>query len=336
MKRRFDCQLFLLLILAIGLFHNPIQCGDVLAQLPEPPVSAASSGDDFTQTSIWEFGMQVSSAGNARGISAVLPVPMDWPEQLVVVDFEKKSESVGKLKYTNPTKTARQLEFKIKRLAGGDSAEAITRFRITKRMIDPPADTSSLLVPTPLPDRLKTYLQPSPYIESSHPQILKLANELKDDSLNAWQQIEKIYRWVRENIDYKFDVQIHTCLHALERRRGDCEELTSVFIAICRAQGIPARAVWIPGHAYPEFYLEVEQGTGQWYPCQAAGPYEFGSMTEAKPILQKGDRVRLPNTRKIARYLQPTLQARDASRQIRIQWISREVTKVDNLTGSSK
>lgn len=335
MKPRSDCQFFLLLILATAVSYFPFLTA-VTAQAPQPTGSAASPEDDLTRTSVWEFGMQVSSEGNARGVSGVIPVPMDWPEQEVIVEFEKKSESVGKLRYTRPTKTTRQLEFKIKRLVGGESAEAVTRFRITKIMIEPPSNTSQLLVPTPLPDRLKTYLQPSPYIESSHPQIRKLADELNDDSLNAWQQTEKIYRWVRENIHYKFDVQIHTCLDALARKQGDCEELTSMFIALCRAQGIPARAVWIPGHAYPEFFLEDEQGAGRWYPCQAAGPYEFGSMTEARPILQKGDRVRLPSSRKIARYLQPTLQARDAARQISIRWISREINKVNNWPRSSK
>ena len=75
---------------------------------------------------------------------------------------------------------------------------------------------------------------------------------------------------------------------------GDCEELSSLFIAICRAAGVPARAVWIPGHTYPEFYLVDEQGEGHWYPCQIAGAgHDFGRMPESKPILQKGDRFRI-------------------------------------------
>jgi hypothetical protein len=335
MKPKSAFPFFPLLILTICFTHFFLLAATT-AQLPEPPISTASPNDVSSKASVWEFGMQVSSVGNARGISGVLPIPMDWPEQEVVVDFEKKTDNVGKLKYSNPTKTSRQLEFKIKRLSGGESAEALVRFRINKRMIEAPGDTRQLTVPTPLPDHLKTYLQPSPYIECDDPNIRKIAQELTDDTLSAWEQVEKNYRWVRENISYKFDVQIHSCLDALERKQGDCEELTSMFIALCRAQDIPARAVWIPGHAYPEFYLEDEQGTGRWFPCQAAGPYEFGSMTEARPILQKGDRVRLPGTRKIARYLQPTLQARDAARQIRIQWISREVTKVDNSPRGSK
>jgi len=72
-------------------------------------------------------------------------------------------------------------------------------------------------------------------------------------------QVEAIYDWVRENVEYKFDTQIHSCLDALDSGKGDCEELSSLFIAICRARDIPARAVWIPGHTYPEFYLLDER-----------------------------------------------------------------------------
>ena len=42
---------------------------------------------------------------------------------------------------------------------------------------------------------------------------------------------------------------------ALRDGTGDCEELSSLFIALCRAHGIPARTVWVPDHCYPEFYL---------------------------------------------------------------------------------
>ena len=280
--------------------------------------------------------MQVSSPGNAIGISGVIPVPMDWPEQKVVLESEQKSDNVGKLKYSNPNKTSRQLKFKIKRLASGESAEAMVRFRVEKQKTVAPTDTKIWSVPKPVTDSLSKYLQPSPYIESDHERIRKIADDLKDESLTAWEQVEKILKWVREEIRYKFDVKIHSCLDALDRKQGDCEELSSLFIAICRAQGIPARAVWIPGHAYPEFYLADNQGNGRWFPCQAAGPYEFGTMTESRPILQKGDRVRLPGTNKTVRYLQPTLQAKHATGQIRIQWISRRISNADDSRRSSE
>ena len=83
-------------------------------------------------------------------------------------------------------------------------------------------------------------------------------------------------------------------LAALKDGTGDCEELTSLFIAICRAANIPARTVWVPGHCYPEFYLVDDKGEGHWFPCQSAGKREFGGISETRPILQKGDSFRPP------------------------------------------
>jgi hypothetical protein len=61
--------------------------------------------------------------------------------------------------------------------------------------------------------------------------------------------------------------------------------------------------VWIPDHCYPEFYLEDEQGKGTWFPCQAAGTRQFGEMDEYRPILQKGDRFKVPEKGQQVRYI---------------------------------
>ena len=130
---------------------------------------------------------------------------------------------------------------------------------------------------------------------------------------------------MRENVEYKFDTQIHSCLDALDSGKGDCEELSSLFIAICRARDIPARAVWIPGHTYPEFYLLDENGNGQWFPCQAAGSRQFGEMNERRPVLQKGDRFKVSGQKELQRYAQPTLKCRDASAALGIEQIAEEL-----------
>ena len=104
-----------------------------------------------------------------------------------------------------------------------------------------------------------------------------------------------MFDWVRANVKYEFAEEIKPAIEALKDGKGDCEELSSLVIALCRASGIPARAVWVPGHCYPEFCLNDEQGKPHWFPCQAAGAdRQFGSMIEDRPILQKGDNFRVP------------------------------------------
>jgi len=275
--------------------------------------------------SVWEFGLKLSAPANAQGITATVPIPMTWPEQEIEILSEEKSQGVGAIRFRNPTKQTQQFSFSVNRMTAGQPEMAVIRFKIKKSFITSPENTSEFTRGGKLPSAVKQFLKPSPYIESNSKEIRKIASELEDESLNAWSQVEKNYVWVRENIEYKFDKQIHSCLRALDVKHGDCEELSSLFIAICRAQGIPARAVWIPGHTYPEFYLTDANKDGTWFPCQAAGTYAFGEMPEPRPILQKGDRFRVAGQRQEVRYLRPTLVAKQAPQGVAIEWISRQI-----------
>lgn len=300
-------------------------CPTVVAQTQEPVAAAAGVSFSDPVESTWEFGLQIRASSNARGITASIPIPMDWPEQDVEIIREKKTSNVGEFRKKNPTKLTRQFSFNVNRISGRQPESGTIQFKIKKRFIIAPKDTTRFVIADLVPKEQTTFLKPSPFIESDHQKIVEIANDLRDDSLGGWEQVETNLRWVRDNVRYRFDRQIHSCLEALASGRGDCEELSSLFIAICRAQGIPARAVWVPDHTYPEFYLEDELGNGHWFPCQAAGPYEFGSMSDPKPILQKGDRFRVPGEKNDVRYIRPSLVARNSNRRIEIDWIARKL-----------
>jgi hypothetical protein len=83
-----------------------------------------------------------------------------------------------------------------------------------------------------------------------------------------------------------------------------CTTTESVQLRALPASSVAvARTVWVPGHCYPEFYLEDEDGHGYWIPCQAAGSRAFGSMPDQRPILQKGDSFQVPEVEKPQRYV---------------------------------
>jgi hypothetical protein len=277
------------------------------------------------QTETWEFGLQIQAHGPTTGITASVPVPIQWPEQGIEIIETVQPPQVRNVRYKSIGNGAvKQLVMVIPRMETGDEVTVKVVMKITKHFIEPPKDTSKFVIKK-APSSVRKYLTPSPYIASGSKEIQEVNDAIGGHDLPAWEQVEKIYNWVRENVEYKFDTEIRTCEEALEAGHGDCEELSSIFIAICRARGIPARAVWIPEHTYPEFFLQDTDGNGHWFPCQAAGTYEFGGMSETRPVLQKGDRFKVPGHATTLRYVQPTLTARDAAANPTVQWIMNKV-----------
>lgn len=239
--------------------------------------------------------MVVTAAGGpCKGIVCTTPVPIDWPEQQVKLVAEDITPTVRDLAYRTIAGTVHQMVVSVPYLAQGEEAKAVVTFEVTRHALLPPESTDGYVRPERPGKDVRPFLAPSPAIESRHARIRALAKELSADKPSAWQVVEAIYDWVRDHVKYR-DGALKGAVKALEDGYGDCEELSSLFIAVCRAAGIPARTVWIPGHCYPEFYLEDAEGTGHWFPCQAAGDRSFGGMPEFRPILQKGDNFRDPD-----------------------------------------
>ena len=263
--------------------------------------------------STWRFGVVVSTPeGAAAGLVATLPVPHEWPEQDVTLVDEQKT-GAARITYRTIDGGVKQMVVTIPRLAAGQEASGIVTIEVTKRRILEPAQVQGLAPPAKSDRELAKYLAPSPYIESSHPRIKSLASEITMGKSAGWDEAAAIFDWVRANVKYEFAEQIKPVVAALDDKVGDCEELSSLAIALMRARKIPARAVWVPGHTYPEFYLVDAEGRGHWYPCQAAGAErQFGSMIEERPILQKGDNFRVPGERQPLRYVQQRLSATSA------------------------
>jgi hypothetical protein len=237
---------------------------------------------------------------------------MDWPEQKVRI-VEEDTSPKTKVSYRVIDHAVNQMQVNIPKLADGERARAIVTFEVEKRWIEPPESTVGLKLPKSSRELAK-FLAPSPYIESNDAKIKLVAANEAQDAAQPWQQAQQLFTWTRANMKYKFAEAIKPAVEALEDGEGDCEELSSLFIALCRARKIPARAVWVPGHTYPEFYLEDAEGRGHWYPCQAAGEApDFGSMAEDRPILQKGDNLKLPGEREPQRYAKQKLKAKNAA-----------------------
>lgn len=268
-----------------------------LAQFREGDPGGAKLGESRVQR--WRAGVIVTAAGGScKGLVGYVPIPIDWPEQQVKIVDEEISP-MAKVDYRMVDPAVKMMVVNIRLLRAGEEAKAIVILEIRRSAILPPEETGQYVLPDvkKLDRKLRVYLGPSPKIESRDRKIRALAKQIGADEEKAWDRVEAIYDWVREKVEYKHG-PLKGALAALRDGSGDCEELTSLFIAICRAANIPARTVWVEGHCYPEFYLFDAEGKGHWFPCQAAGSRAFGGIPEHRPVLSKGDNFRPPYNRR--------------------------------------
>lgn len=268
--------------------------GEAGAQFKDSPGGKGPTlGAETTQRI--KLGVIVKASGTVFHAVATVPVPDEWPEQRVAIVKEDVSPSVKSLTYRTIAGGggAKQMVVEIPQLPAGQEARALVTFEVTRRAISAPAETSIYAIPKKVPRQLMLDVGPSPYIESRHPKIVAAAKEAVGENESDWKKVEAIYDWTREHVIYKAG-DLKGAVRALHDKEGYTDELTSVFIALCRAQKIPARTVFVPGHCYAEFYLEDDAGQGHWFPCQPAGMRSFGAIDDVRPILQKGDNFKNP------------------------------------------
>ena len=179
------------------------------------------------------LGMKIRAIGGpCRGIVVSFPVPMDWPEQKVEIENQDLSAGVHQSSDRTLSGGAKQTLISIPNLASGEEAHAIFTFEVTRNAILPPEETSVFkeAAKEKLPHDVVPYLAPSPFIESTHPKIAALAKEVTEGKAD-WEKVEAIYDATREKIQYK-NGPLKGALRGLIDGTGDCEELTSLFIAL--------------------------------------------------------------------------------------------------------
>jgi hypothetical protein len=126
---------------------------------------------------------------------------------------------------------------------------------------------------TEYPAGIEKYLSSTENIQSDDELIRKLAETITKDASDDFEKVTKIAKWIYENLEYdeSYAGENKDALWVLNNRRGVCAEYTTLFIALARAIGIPARYVHVyaygkngwESHAIAEVYL------GRWVPVDA-------------------------------------------------------------------
>lgn len=103
-------------------------------------------------------------------------------------------------------------------------------------------------------DDLREFLDPTPFIESDHPEILQRVAAIVSPEDTPREKVEKITAWIYKNIEKRPVLSIPSALQTLKTRMGDCNEHAVLMAAMARAAGIPAQIeagmVYLRGHFY--------------------------------------------------------------------------------------
>lgn len=91
------------------------------------------------------------------------------------------------------------------------------------------------------PEDLSIYLQSEKHIESNSDRIQSIAQTLKNKS--DLKTIKRTFKYVTHKFPYKKRKESLGALRASYAETGDCSEYSDLFVALCRANNIPARRV---------------------------------------------------------------------------------------------
>ncbi len=162
--------------------------------------------------------------------------------------FPKKTDAQELLKfYTNPQaeSTENSLKFTWKKPEGRIDFKLNTDVKTTnaltkiKQKIEFPIEE--------LPKDVVVYTKPSETIDSSDEDIIRVASELVKGEDDLYAAVFKIADWTKNNVNYNLSTLgaevTKKASWVLQNKQGVCSELTSLFVALSRAVGIPARVV---------------------------------------------------------------------------------------------
>jgi hypothetical protein len=245
-------------------------------------------------TTNYKVGFQVLAIKNPVVKALVtLPIPNEWPEQTVSVVNETIPPDMGSIYDRELNSGVKQLVVKIPRLQPKTVVEMSMTYQIRTCQVNPPPDTKIFQRPKTSHREGKPYTQSSPEITFRDSKLKKQVKELVAEKATPWEEVEAIYDWVRDEIDIRSGESRDTS-KVFKDRYGCAEDVVGLFVAMCRANKIPARMVWVTGKQYAEFMLIDRNKKAHWFPAALVGPREFGQLSEPLPILQKGDSIRVP------------------------------------------
>jgi len=122
------------------------------------------------------------------------------------------------------------------------------------------------------------------YIDPNNNEIKNIAENILSSlgSNNSFVIAKEIFIWLKQNTNYKINSGIKSvkpCDLTLQSKSGDCDDLSFLYISLCRSIEIPSRFIRgylvnetkITPHAWVEVFVGGGIGKSGWIPVECAG-----------------------------------------------------------------
>ncbi|MEQ1906010.1 MAG: transglutaminase-like domain-containing protein [Pirellulaceae bacterium] len=269
---------------------------------------SSKKGSVLTEHSATRYQVGAKVTGGptpCQNLVVVIPVPIDVPEQTVTLEDEKVPDSTHSLKFREQP-GLKQVMATIPTLPANRelTIQVIVNVRVFR--IGLPPDTTVFTIPKSPPKEAKLYLGTGPGINLKSNKIKEAVKEIVADKPNAWTEVQAIYDWVTTNIQ-ETQTDILDAQTAFKEKAGCAEDITGLFVGMCRLHKVPARTVWVDGGVQAEFFLVDDEEKGAWFPVKLSGLKEFGQNSAPMVILEKGDDFRVPEKKEPQRFVSETM-----------------------------
>lgn len=136
-----------------------------------------------------------------------------------------------------------------------------------------------------------SYTKAEPWLELTS-EIIKLAGSITQNETTIPAKTKAIFNWVRSKMTYKYPPEKRGVLEVIKKYEGDCGQYSALFIALCRANGIPARQQSgfmiqdskIGYHVWSEAYFP----SAGWIPMDATDSTGYGHLDNKRLISSTG------------------------------------------------
>ena len=249
-----------------------------------------------------------------------LPVPTDWAEQSIT-GFKTVGHKPFQLKdRRTPGRLVRS--FDPGSLPGpGQSTYLENKYQLVSLEIRTDKKTLASMDYPPYDTRTSDYslyTRSEKLLEADDPAIIEIASRIESETNGPYHFAKAAYDFTIEHITYTTPSPAWGACAVLKNGKGDCGQYAALFVAICRAGGIPARPIagaWAAGvnqwHCWAEFLLSgvgwipVDPTHGRQVPKKRK--YYFGNLDNNRLALVKGYNMTLRTKRgtKEHGFLQP-------------------------------